>query len=185
MSDLLYIQTISALLQAKGEAGLSAGWTITPVGGADKVATFVALIGAQKHLNVAVLIDYQKKDQQSIENLYKKKLLQKKRVLTYAEFVAGDEADIEDMFNAGLYLKLVNGEFGSSVAVGDLPEAPPRILVRLEQHLAKNPLPNGASFNHYRPARYFSENIGTLTTELTEPQLDHFRKAFTALNALL
>jgi ABC-type cobalamin/Fe3+-siderophores transport system ATPase subunit len=70
VSDLLYIQTISALLQARGEAGLSAAWTITPVGGSDKVATFVAMIGAQKHLNVAVLIDYQKKDQQSIENLY-------------------------------------------------------------------------------------------------------------------
>jgi hypothetical protein len=33
VSDLLYIQTISALLQARGEAGLGAAWTITPVGG--------------------------------------------------------------------------------------------------------------------------------------------------------
>ena len=62
VSDLLYIQTVSALLQKKGEAGLSAEWTITPVGGSDKVPTFVALIGAQEHLNVAVLIDYQKKE---------------------------------------------------------------------------------------------------------------------------
>lgn len=185
VSDLLYIQSISALLQASGETGLSSDWTITPVGGSDKVATFVAMIGAQKHLNVAVLIDYQKKDKQSIENLYKKKLLKKKQVLTYADFVPGDEADIEDMFNTGFYLKLVNGEFGSSVAVGDLPGGSPRILVRLEQHLATNPLPNKAHFNHYRPARYFAENIGTLRSELTAPQLDRFRQAFTALNALL
>ena len=40
VSDLLYIQTISALLQECGKAGLSADWTITPVGGADKVPTF-------------------------------------------------------------------------------------------------------------------------------------------------
>ena len=33
VSDLLYFQTISALLQARGEAGLGAAWTITPVGG--------------------------------------------------------------------------------------------------------------------------------------------------------
>ena len=78
VSDLLYIQTISALLQKKGGVGLSADWTITPVGGSDKVPTFVALIGAQKHLNVAVLIDYQKKDQQNIENLYKKSYLRRK-----------------------------------------------------------------------------------------------------------
>jgi ABC-type cobalamin/Fe3+-siderophores transport system ATPase subunit len=185
VSDLLYIQSISALLQANGEPGLSSDWTITPVGGSDKVATFVAMIGAQKHLNVAVLIDYQKKDKQGIENLYKKKLLEKNHVLTYADFLSGNEADIEDMFNTGFYLKLVNGEFGSSVAIGDLPGGPPRVLVRLEQHLATNPLPNNASFNHYRPARYFAENIGTLKSELTESQLDRFRQAFTALNALL
>jgi len=185
VSDLLYIQTISAILQVKGEAGLSSKWTITPVGGSDKVPTFVAMIGAQEHLNVAVLIDYQKKDQQVIENLYKKKLLKKKKVLTYADFVSGDEADIEDMFNTEFYLKLVNGEFGASITVGDLPEGPPRILVRLEQHLSNNPLPNDAGFNHYRPARYFAENIATLKSELTEPQLDRFRKAFAALNNLL
>ncbi|MCY3898705.1 MAG: AAA family ATPase [Caldilineaceae bacterium] len=74
VSDLLYIQTVSALLQKSGKAGLSSEWTITPVGGTDKVPTFVALIGAQSNLNVAVLIDFQKKGQQSIENLYKSKL---------------------------------------------------------------------------------------------------------------
>ena len=55
--------------------------------GSDKVPTFVALIGAQEHLNVAVLIDFQKKDQQSVENLYKRKLLNKRKVLTYADYV--------------------------------------------------------------------------------------------------
>lgn len=185
VSDLLYIQTISALLQARGEEGLNPDWTITPVGGSDKVPTFVALIGSQDHLNVAVLIDYQKKDRQSIENLYRKKLLEKKQVLTYADFVSDDEADIEDMFNPGFYLKLVNGEYGSNIAVSDLPKGPPRILTRLEQYLDKNPLPKGACFNHYRPARYLTEKIGSLESELTEPQLDRFRNAFVALNALL
>ncbi len=185
VSDLLFIQAISALLQAKGETGLSTDWTITPVGGSDKVPTFVAMIGAQKHLNVAVLIDYQKKDRQSIENLYKKKLLEKKQVLTYADFVQNEEADVEDMFNPGFYLKLVNGEFGSSITVGNLPEGPHRVLIRLEKYLENNPLPKGATFNHYRPARHFTENIGAFASELTEPQLDHFRQAFTTLNALL
>ena len=75
VSDLLYIQTISSILQKKGKVGLSAEWTITPVGGSGNISTFVALIGAQTNLNVAVLIDFQKKDQQSIENLCKGKLL--------------------------------------------------------------------------------------------------------------
>lgn len=185
VSDLLYIRTISALLQARGEVGLKDSWTITPVGGSDKVPTFVAMIGAQRHLNVAVLIDYQKKDRQSIENLFKKKLLEKKNVLTYAYFVPGDEADVEDLFEAGFYLKLVNGEYGSSISESDLPSGPSRIIVRLEQYLEQHPLPNGAVFNHYRPARYFAEKIAVLASELTETQLDRFRQVFKVLNSLL
>ena len=185
VSDLLYIQTISALLQERDEAGLSDDWTITPVGGAGKVPTFVALIGAQENLNVAVLIDFKKADRQNVENLYKEKLLEKNNILTYAKFTVGDEADVEDMFDPEFYLELVNGEFGASLTVNDLPNGPPRILKRLEQCFVSNPLPNGASFNHYRPARYLSENIKSLKSELTEPQLDRFRKAFKALNSLL
>ena len=183
VSDLLYLQTISALLQEKGEPGLSSDWTITPVGGSDKVPTFVALIGAQNNLNVAVLIDYQKRDEQRIENLYKKKLLETKRVFTYAHFVSANEADIEDMFDTDFYLKLVNCEFNQSISSSDLPQGN-RIVRRLEQHFQENPLPNGEKFNHYRPARYFSENLKSLESELTEPQLDRFRKAFEKVNKL-
>ena len=185
VSDLLYIQTISALLQARGKAGLNADWTITPVGGSDKVPTFVALIGAQTNLNVAVLIDYQKKDQQNIENLYKKKLLRKNHALTYADFVTKGEADIEDMFDPKFYLKLVNGAFGSSIKLANLPRTQPRILRRLDQYFDKNPLKNGASFNHYRPARYFTDNIGSLADELSKRDLDRFQQVFDKLNALL
>ena len=66
ISDLLYIQTISTILQEDGKEGLNRNWIVTPVGGADKVPTFVALIGAQSNLKIAVLIDYQKKGQQNI-----------------------------------------------------------------------------------------------------------------------
>ena len=184
-SDLLYIQTISALLQDRGEAGLNRDWTITPVGGTGNVSTFVALIGARTSLNVAVLIDYQKKDQQSIENLYKRKLLQKNHVLTYADFVSKEEADIEDMFDPEFYLKLVNSEFDSSIKLADLRDKHPRVLHRLEQYLEKNPLPNNARFNHYRPARYFTENIGLLASELSEAELNRFQQAFNKLNKLL
>ena len=153
--------------------------------GSDKVPTFVALIGAQEHLNVAVLIDFQKKDQQSVENLYKRKLLNKRKVLTYADYVGSNEADIEDMFSPDFYLKLVNGAFGSSVGLTDLAGGHPRILHRLEEYLESNPLPNNAIFNHYRPARYFSDNIGSLADDLSDQELDRFEQAFVALNALL
>ena len=184
-SDLRYIQTVSALLQEKGKAGLSADWTITQAGGSGKISAFVALIGAQKDLKVAVLIDYQKNDRQSIEHLYKMKLLEKKGIFTYAQFTEADVADVEDMFDPKFYLKLVNREFGSSVVLDDLPKEHPRILCRIKHYLENNPLPKDASFNHYRPARYFSDNIDSLADELSEQELDRFQQAFTALNNLL
>ncbi len=185
VSDLLYIQTISGLLQERGGEGLNSEWTITPVGGSDKVSTFVALIGAQSDLNVAVLIDFQKKDRQSIENLYKEKLLKKQQILTYADYVSQAEADAEDMFTPKFYMKLVNGTFRTSLAVQDLPKGPPRILRRIEQYLKKNPLPGGARFNHYRPAHHFSSNLAALENELTDQELDNWARAFADLNALL
>lgn len=103
VSDLLYIQTISTILQDKGGDGLSSDWTITPVGGVDKVPTFVALIGARSDLKIAVFIDYQKEGQQKIESLYRRKLLKKRSVLTFADYVESSEADIEDMFGSEFY----------------------------------------------------------------------------------
>ncbi len=185
VSDLLYIQTISALLQRKEKTGLSPNWTITPVGGSGNVSKFVSLIRAQTNLNIAVLIDFQKKDQQEIQKLYKTKLLKQNKVLTYADFVKGNEADIEDMFDPDFYLQLVNQEFGISLKIEDLPTYSPRIISCLEEHFKNNPLPNNVKFNHYRPALYFSKNVQSLESALTDSHLDHFQKAFDALNKLL
>ena len=189
VSDLLYLQTISAVLEADGREYLSRQWTITPVGGAEKVSTFAALIGSQKMMKVATLIDIQKTDRQRIENLYKKKLLHKKHVLTFADFTSQDEADIEDMFGVDFYLRLVNSEFASAlstpIVTADLTAKSPRVLQRIEDFLRGTPLNNGVSFSHYRPARYFAENVGALRSELPITSLDAFEKAFIALNALL
>lgn len=187
VSDILYIDTMTGMLSRAGKTGLSDKWTLSPVGGADKVATFVALLHSQKGLNVAVLIDTQKKDQQKIANLYKDKLLKKKQVLTFADFTKTAEADIEDMFDVDFYLELVNSEFKGQLAApvteAMLPKHP-RIVERLNQYFAANPLKFGG-FNHYRPARYFAEHIAELAPKLSGSTLARFEEAFNALNALV
>jgi predicted ATP-dependent endonuclease of OLD family len=187
VSDLLYLQTVTGVLESKGRTGLDNRWTITPVGGSDKVPTFVALVGAQKGLNVAALIDFQAGDKQVIESLYKRKLLKQTHVLTFADFTGKKEADIEDMFDEGFFLDLVNGEFSGSlsakVKLKDLSDRSPRILLRLEDHFAKNPLKGGVRFNHYRPARFLAEKVSAL--EIPDASLDRFEAAFKALNDLL
>ena len=102
-ADTLILHAMSAQLEREGHAGLSGEWVITPVGGSGKVPTFVALLAPQKGMNVATLLDIQNSDRQLIEDLYKKKLLAKKQVLTYADFLTQDEADVEDLFERAFY----------------------------------------------------------------------------------
>ena len=189
VSDLLYIQAIAGLLEEAGREGLDRRWTITPVGGSEKVPTFAALLGAQKGLTIATLIDLQRKDQQNIENLYKRKLLQRNNVLTFADFTGSTEADIEDMFDVAFYLKLVNSEYASDLSKkpkeSDVNVGNPRILVRLEAFFTTHALKGSARFNHFRPARYFTENVATLKKAISATTLDRFEAAFKKLNALL
>lgn len=188
VADLLYFQTISGLLEAEGLIGLDPRWTITPVGGSAKVPTFVALLGAQKSMKIATLIDYQVSDQQKIEALYKEKLLKKANVLSFADFTKTAEADVEDMFNPEFYIDLVNAEFATQLSkpinVTQLTSQHPRILVRIEEYLKLHPLKSG-KFSHYRPARYFSENIKQLAGNITIETKKRFSEAFTALNKLI
>lgn len=187
VSDMFYIDTMTGVLAKAGREGLSDKWTLSPVGGSGKVPSFIALFRNQKGLNIATLIDLQKRDQQKIENIYKDKLLKKKQVLTFADFTKTAEADVEDMFDVPFYLELVNSEFkpelSAPISEAALPTHP-RMLVRLEQYFEKNPLKSG-KFNHYRPARYFAEHIADLAPKLSTATLDKFEEAYKALNALL
>lgn len=187
-ADMLYIRAVSAELEREGRASLSEDWVITPVGGSGKVPAFVALLAPQKGMNVATLLDIQNSDRAQLEDLYKKKLLKKKQVTTYAEFAGTDEADVEDMFERDFYVNLVNAEFAKQLKVPIKPASlnakEPRILRAVEAHIADRPLKSGA-FGHYRPARYFSENIAALWPQVSDATKDRFEAAFKHLNALL
>ena len=75
------------------------------------------------------------------------------------------EADIEDMFEPGFYLRLVKGEYREDLTkkptINDLSNKHPRILIRLQDFLDANPLKSGRRFSHYRPARFLNENLST------------------------
>lgn len=187
-ADMLYIRAVSAQLEREGRKGLSECWVITPVGGSGKVPTFVALLAPQRGMNVATLLDIQNNDRALIEDLYKKKLLKKKHVLTYAEFIGQDEADVEDVFERVFYVELVNSEFKKEmktpIDIAKLNIKEPRTLRAIEAYLADNPFKSG-TFGHYRPARYFSENIATLWPKVSNTTKDRFEAMFKQLNALL
>lgn len=187
-ADMLFLRAVSAELEREGREGLSEDWVITPTGGSGKVPAFVALLAPQKGMNVATLLDIQNSDRVQIEDLYKKKLLTKKQVATYATFAGKSEADVEDMFERDFYVSLVNAEFEKQlkkpIEAASLNTKEPRTLRAIEAFLEDNPLKSGA-FGHYRPARYFNENAATLWPQVSEATKDRFEAAFKYLNLLL
>ena len=113
-------------------------------------------------------------------------MLKKSRVLTFADFTNKPESDVEDMFDEGFYVELVNQEFSPSppLTAASLPGNSPRLAVRVEEYFGANPLPDGVRYNHYRPARCFAENPAR-AGGVPEATLERFERAFIALNRLL
>ncbi len=188
-SDLLYLKWFSKELESCGREGLDKRWTICPVGGIDKVSSFVALFSANA-LNVAVFTDFHKGQKKKVQSLKEMKLLKRGAVFTADMFVDGDEADIEDLIGRPAYVRLVNKAYGLEGAdlIPDVaPEnAPVRVLDEVERHMAtvKGDIPN---FDHYAPASYLIENDVELKAKLPslDDALDRFKKLFKELNPLL
>lgn len=187
-SDMLYLRAISTVLAREGRVELSDDWTLTPVGGASKISTFVRLLIDQKGMKIATLIDIQNNEKKIVEDLYKTKLLKKTHVRTFSEYTSQEEADIEDMFDEKFYIDLVNLEYKKELQAHikseDIKDKNPRILKRLESVFDKAPLKSGR-FSHYRPARYLHENLEQLASKVSDETKDRFEKAFEDLNNLL
>jgi len=86
------------------------------------------------------------------------------------------------------YLELVSKEYEKqlekTIKVAEINKKIPRILVALDKYFENNPLKSG-EFGHYRPARYFTENIGELWPQIEDSNKEVFVKLFSQLNKLL
>lgn len=161
-SDFTYLTILSGYLISKGREGLK-NWSIVPVGGADTVPTFVALLG--HHLDVTVLVDSQKMGHQRLERMANRGLLERNRIIMIGDVIGQRPADIEDMFTADDYLKLYNAAFGARLKASKLNGGDP-IRARIERH-------TGTAFDHGAPADVLLRRRETL---------DRFEKLFSAIN---
>ncbi len=191
-SELAYLQALTAILEGSGMVGLRDDVTIVPVGGLDKVATFVALLNANK-LKLAVLHDYKGAPEQQLLNLVKERMLSAKAVLNVSQFrdlahlgVSGKATDIEDLFKPQFYVDRFNQTFTKSVnppiAESDLPPGD-RIVDRLERYIASKgiSLRPSPGFNHYAVASNFASKP---PASLDKETLERFDALFKAVNAL-
>lgn len=187
-ADLVYLNLATIFLEEERRIGLSDKWVIVPVGGADKVATFVSLLGANQ-LNVAVFLDVSQTDQQRVGNLLKNELMAKRNLVTVGSILGRKNADIEDMFSVGPYLALVNAAYkdalaGSTITTAAIKTGDPRIVKRLERYFADHSI-NGGRFSHYKPSYVLMRNAALQQKIFDTEAKKNFEAAFAKINGLL
>lgn len=204
-ADLVYLRFFSSMLEKAGRTYLREGITVVPVGGLDKLATFVALLGAN-NLELSVLHDYESRPDPRLQSLVRDRLIRDKNVLNYAMFrgtpgpiaasasTTGGAAslpstDVEDLISPDLYLKLFNGAYkkqlgGVEIKETDLPPGE-RIVNRIGDYLKSNSItlrPSGG-FNHYLVANHLASNP-LPPSKVDAATLKRFESLFETVNRL-
>lgn len=190
-SDILYLNVLSQALTKRRRVGLDPKWTLCPSGGIDKIAPFVRLFGGNR-INVAVLSDIANGDKTKIENLKKADILKAGHFYTCADFTNQAESDVEDLFDADLFVEMLNGAYRLPAAnavtkAALMAAAPTPRIVKKAEALFKLMPATVAEFDHFGASRWLLENPSALDadTPAVQATLDRFEEVFKAFNALL
>jgi predicted ATP-dependent endonuclease of OLD family len=182
-ADLIYLTFMSSLLESEKRTFLNENITIVPVGGLDKVSTFISLLRGSK-LNVACLLDTftDQKGKQKVDDLVRHKIIKEKNIRFFNEFSNNgkDIADIEDLFDKKEYLKLFNDAFDKElpvVKITDLDNSIDTILKQINKVINKD------RFNHYRPANKLNQ-LAVDKNFFNPKTLENFEKMFQEINNL-
>jgi len=139
-----------------------------------------------------VLSDIANGDKAKIENLKKAEILKSGHYFTCADFTGQTEADVEDFFEAGLFVEMLNGAYqppvDNAVSTTNLLAAhtTPRIVKKAEALFKLMPT-SVAEFNHFGAARWLLENPSVLDadTPAVNETLYRIEALFKSFNALL
>ena len=184
-SDVIYLQYLSEQLIKAGKTGLDDRWVLVPGGGISKLAAFLTLFGANQ-MKVCVLADSSAQNNKTIGRLKASGKLYDAGIVQVGEASGVEEADIEDLLPAQLYVDLVNeayrGELaGMSLTLDDLADGP-RIVKRVEDVFVARSV-NEGHLNHYSPAGALLRTKET--GEMSEEQLSAAEVLIQKINALL
>lgn len=181
-ADLLYLSILSSILESEKREGLKESITIVPIGGMDKVASFISLLRGSK-LNIVCLLDSfsDQKGKQRIDDLIKIKIIRDRNVRYFDEFVktTNGKADIEDLFEKTEYLDMFNNAFTEfkNFSVTDLDSKLPNILQQINKLISKD------HFNHYRSANQMAK-MSVDSKYFSKDTLNRFENMFKEINKL-
>ncbi|MDC7242395.1 MAG: AAA family ATPase [Sphaerochaetaceae bacterium] len=176
-ADLLYLSTISSILESTGRESLREDITIVPVGGLDKVTSFISLLRGSK-LDIVCLLDSfnNSKGKQKLDNMVKQKIIKDKNIIFFDEFTTYSKSDIEDLFEKSEYLILFNETYSEfDIKEEQIDDNP--ILNQINRIIKKD------RFNHYLPAKTFISRKD-LDSLISEKTLVRFENVIKKVNGL-
>ena len=184
-SDILYLQSASSVLRKNGRQSLDPKWAICPSGGIDKVLPFVRLFYGN-NLNIVVLTDFERGQKRKLDQLYSAELLERERIILATEVAEKGEADIEDFFDPGIFVALINATYNLTgkhkLTIRKLANADKnteRLVKKAEAYFRLLP-DDFPTFNHYDPAFYLLQHPEMLEGDGSgiAKTLKRFEKAF-------
>jgi hypothetical protein len=192
VSELIYLKSISSLLEAHNRNGLGNDVNIVPVGSLCNIAAFNALLGGnERDLNLGLLYKTSL-DSEKCGSGIKHNLISNKSLFNISEFCNATQshqelcsADLEDLLNPTLYLNYFNKTYsrqldGNVLTESDLHKGE-RITQSIERILADRNIklsPMGG-FNRYSVAVVFSQNP---PYELDNETTEQFERLFRSMN---
>lgn len=191
-SDILYLQAASAALKAAGRIHLSPLWAVCPSGGIDKILPFVRLFYGNK-LNIAVLTDFERGQKRKLDDLHKAALLDSERIILATEIAGKDEADIEDFFDAALFVDLLNRTYRLDGAheltvekLNAADENTGRLVKKAEAYFRLLP-PEVPEFSHFDPSSYLLQHPAMLNGKggAVQATLMKFERAFERISKFI
>jgi predicted ATPase len=177
-SDFIFLQRMTEYFVSKSKQGLDPRLAMIPVGGADNMPAFVALLG--RRLKVSALVDGSRSNTRlaRIREAARHNGVPESAIVACSDVSgAPANADIEDMFSAAHYLRLYNWAFNTVLQVADLPATSEPILRKLLI------VRGGPDFDHALPAHALTEHREDFFATLDPSTVTNFEALFTLLNA--
>lgn len=178
-SDFVYLQRFTEHMTSKKRKGLDPRLSIIPVGGADNLPAFVALLG--RRLKVSALVDGARTASRMsrITAAAKNNGVPESSIIAIADIPGmPSNGDVEDLFAVDDYLRLYNWAFGSSLAASDLASTDEPILKRVIDLI-------GRDFDHALPAHALTEHRAEFFANVDPKTVENFAALIAKLNTTL
>ena len=186
-SDLIYLQVLGEMVASKGRVRLDPRWVVIPVGGADNLPTFASLL-EENYVSVAVLMDVTPTNKERVERLNQHVLEAWRNPIKWVEVTRVRDADIEDLFEPGFYLKLVTEAYAahlrSELTLKAITDSNPRIVRRIAAYFQTEGTAGGR-FDRYVPAAYLLQKHAAFQREIDDATIERAAALFERINSLL